>query len=65
MFANKLKDDTFIVAGSLGQLKVISDRGNEVTKIKSEKRISTPIFAVNNLIIYGNKSEIKVFEWSQ
>ena len=63
IFANRLKDKIFILGGSLGQLKVVEETGNEIIKIKSDSRISTNIYAFEKLIIYGNKSEVRVWQW--
>ena len=53
-----IDDDIFLVVGSLGHLKVFSKTGDEVFKIKSEKRLSTDFLVANEHVVFGTKSEI-------
>lgn len=63
VFATQLENKIFIVGGSLGQLKIVDEAGSEIAKIKSDSRISTQFYTFQKLIIYGNKSEIRVWQW--
>lgn len=58
----ELAPEIYLLGGSLGQLKVIGRDGGRVGYIKSEKRISTPLTKISDLVVYGNKSEIKVIQ---
>ena len=64
VFAAKLEENTFILAGSYGQLKVISDGKELVTSLKTEKRITTQLLLADNIIIYGTKGAIKAISYT-
>lgn len=61
-YACELSDGIYLVGGSLGHLKVFSETGEEVAKIKSEKRITTNFIKVKDHILFGNKTEIVVLK---
>ncbi len=50
----------YLIAGSLGQIMVINRDGEKIGHLKSERRITTPLLNIDDLLIYTNKSEIKV-----
>jgi len=56
--ACEIVDDVYLLGGSLGQLIVMSKEERFDANIKSEMRITTKIFRVGDLILYGNKSEV-------
>jgi hypothetical protein len=39
---------------------VVNHDGEKIGSLKSEKRITTPLIKIDDLLIYTNKSEIKV-----
>ena len=62
-YACQLDKNIFLIANSLGQVQVLNKSGEQIGKIKSEKRISTNISKIGNLIVYGNKSQIQAFRF--
>jgi outer membrane protein assembly factor BamB len=60
VYACKLTQDCYAIAGSLGQIMVVNRDGEKVGSLRSEKRITTPLLKIDDLLIYTNKSEIKV-----
>ena len=60
VYACKLTQDFYAIAGSLGQIMVVNRNGEQIGHLRSEKRITTPLLTIDDLLIYTNKSEIKV-----
>ena len=64
VFAARLDEDTFILAGSYGQLKVISGGKELITSLKTEKRITTQLHRIGNIVVYGTKGAVKAIKYS-
>jgi outer membrane protein assembly factor BamB len=60
IYACELIKNFYAIAGSLGQMMVVNRDGEKIGHLKSEKRITTPLIKIDDLLIYTNKSEIKV-----
>lgn len=62
VIATKLDDEHYIIAGAQGAVKLVSTSG-EVSRMNSEKRITTPLYLSEGCLYYGTKSQIKCFEY--
>lgn len=65
VYACKLTKNHYAIAGALGQIMVVNRDGKKVGNLKSEKRITTPLINIDDLLIYTSKSEIKVVRFSE
>ncbi len=61
--ANQLGSDKFILGGSFGNLVVVSDEGRIITKLPSENRINTRILKIDDILIFGDRSQIKALKY--
>jgi outer membrane protein assembly factor BamB len=62
MCACGLAEDFWAIAGSLGKVMILDSNGTRIAHV-AEKRITTPLTRINDLIVYTNKSEIKVIKF--
>jgi outer membrane protein assembly factor BamB len=60
VYACKLTQDCHAIAGSLGQIMFVNRDGEKIGSLRSERRITTPLRKIDDLLIYTTKSEIKV-----
>lgn len=57
--ATQLSDDVFVIAGALGNIKMISINGHVEAPFQLEKRITTQIHNTGHQLIYGTKGSLK------
>lgn len=57
--ATQLSDDIFVIAGALGNLKMVSLSGNVETPFQNERRITTQLRNTGQQLIYGTKGSLK------
>ncbi len=65
IFACKLMNECYLVGGSTGQLSIVDEEGIRRRDIKSERRITTGISRINDLIVLCTKSDIKVLSFNE
>lgn len=62
VIATKLSNEHYIIAGAQGAVKLVS-RSGEVSRMNSEKRVTTPLYLSDGCLYFGTKSEIKCFKY--
>ena len=65
VYACKLTQNHYAIAGALGQIMVLNRDGEKSGHLKSERRITTPLRKIDDLLIYTSKSEIKVVRFRE
>jgi len=61
--ANQLGSDKFILGGSFGNVVVVSDEGRIINKLPLENRITTEILKIDDILIFGDKGQIKALKY--
>lgn len=62
-FAVMLGDETCLLAGSRGMLKLVCRGENMPLTLDREARISTPLYVSGNVVVFGTKGKIKALNF--
>lgn len=57
--ATKLSEEVCVIAGALGNMKMVSLNGNVEKPFQLERRITTPLHNTGHQLIYGTKGSLK------